>query len=266
MEPDPGESPEAHRHYEEMAVAHVLGGLDEAEGRLFRSHLLECGDCRARVGELRALAHELADVERDERRVRATSAVETKAQSESDEEDEEDSGDRRRRATPFTRGRILAVLGIVVLLALAGWNFTLRGTVDRLEHSLERSSAAASVLEFGAAGQVQRTARDVRGQVRVDGDELVVIVDGLRDGRSYGLYLLDDAQEPVFRAAVRATDSRLYSMISVPAAATTLLLTAPESHPGGQPSGQTMFEADLPEGDEESEEPTSTATTSSGGD
>ena len=66
-----GEPGSEHRRYEEMAVAHVLGGLTPAQGRTFRSHLLECADCRARVGELRAIAHELAGVERDEERERA---------------------------------------------------------------------------------------------------------------------------------------------------------------------------------------------------
>ena len=98
---DSASDADRHRHYEELAVTHVLGGLSESDGRVFRSHLLDCPQCRARVGELRRIANDLADAERDERRMRAAKAVETKRRDDDDEEvePEEPRSPRAHRAS-----------------------------------------------------------------------------------------------------------------------------------------------------------------------
>src|SRR5687767_13346777 len=116
------ERADGHRYYEGLAVAHVLGGLDDTEGQVFRSHLLECVDCRARVGELRAIAHDLADVERDERRMRAAQAIDTKRREGDDGGEESDETPDVTRAS-----RITVIVGMVLVIGLSLWNFTLRG-------------------------------------------------------------------------------------------------------------------------------------------
>lgn len=236
---DSGRSRDGHRRYEEMAVAHVLGGLDDADGRLFRSHLLDCGVCRARVGELRALAHDLADVERDERRVRAAKALETKRREHGEEAP---PTEQREQFRP----RLMTIIGIAAILALSAWNFTLRGTVERFGREIDRRVDAAAALEFGTAGEVLHTARGVRGQAKVDRGSLVVLVDGLDEGEVYGLYLLDAAGEPVFRTAVAPTDGRLFSLVDFPDGSQRVMLTLPDGPPGPDPQGLTVFEAMLP--------------------
>ncbi|HWB70969.1 MAG TPA: hypothetical protein VG452_02030, partial [Egibacteraceae bacterium] len=138
---------EGHRYFEGLAVSHVLGGLDDSEGRVFRSHLLECGVCRARVGELRAIAHELADVERDERRVKAARAIETKRR-EVEEEPPEPSASSPRSV------QVAALLGLVVIMGLAAWAFTLRGTVTNLQLAVDQLLKASTVRELGAPWRV----------------------------------------------------------------------------------------------------------------
>ena len=236
---DAGRPADAHRRYEEMAVAHVMGGLDESEGRDFRSHLLECTDCRARVGELRALAHDLADVERDERRVRAARTVETKRR------DGGEGGVEHEEPQRPVRPRLMTVLGVAAILALTAWNFTLRETVAQFNEDLDRSTDAAAALEFGAAATVTERADSVRAQAKTDRNSLVLLIEGLQDDQVYGLYILDGMRQPVFRAAVRPTDGRLFSLIDYPEGAEHLLVTLPGGTPGAEPEGEHIFAADL---------------------
>lgn len=233
-----GRPQENHRRFEEMAVAHVLGGLDDTDGQAFRSHLVDCGDCRARVGELRALAHDLADVERDERRLREAKTIETKKRA----------GDTPEEpAEPGPRARWVPILVILAILSLAAWNFTLRGNIAQLEASLDASMAAASVMEFGDEASVLHVARGVRGQVKADGEALVLLVDGVEDERLHGLYVRGENGDVLYRRAVSATSGRLYVMVPRPDGAETVLLTLPQSGPpASEPSGLTLFEAQLP--------------------
>jgi hypothetical protein len=234
-----GNPADQHRRYEEMAVAHVLGGLDESEGRDFRAHLLECPMCRARVGELRALAHDLADVERDERRVRAARATETKRR----DHDQIDLGEGE--PPRLMRPRILTVLGVAAILALLAWNVTLRESSTRVARDMTRSAEAASVLEFGTAGTVLQRAGTIRAQAKTDGGALVVLIDGLDDERLYVLYLVNADGRSVFRAPVRATDGRLFTLIDYPEGSERVLLMLPTDPASEELSGVKLFEATL---------------------
>lgn len=236
---DAGRPADAHRRYEEMAVAHVMGGLDESEGRIFRSHLLDCPDCRARVGELRALAHDLADVERDERRVRAARTLETKRREHGEDGTELEEPERGGRP------RVMTVLGVAAILALSAWNFTLRETVAKFQQDIDHSTEAAAAMEFGRPGTVLTVAEGVRGQVKTDRDSFVLLLDGLDSARVYGLYLLDARDRTVFRAAVRPSDGRLFSLIEHQEGAVRLMLTRPEGAPQADPDGATVFDAEL---------------------
>jgi hypothetical protein len=228
-----------HREFEDMAVAHVVGGLSLDEGRLFRSHLLECTACRARVGELRAIAHDLADVERDERRERAARRTETKARE--DEEPELPDPPVRRLSGRTT---LLIAVGLVLLMGLASWNFLLRGRVEDTERRMAQLRESVTVLTEGEEWQRTDTSAGVDGQVRTFEGAVVVMADGLASG-TYGLYLLDGRERVVAKRSFEARNSLLYGYIpdvpNLDAAESAQLVRTDELLP--QPAGSPVFEA-----------------------
>jgi hypothetical protein len=179
-----------HRYYEELAVSHVLGGLSESDGRVFRSHLMDCMDCRARVGELRRIANDLADVERDERRVRAAKAIETKRREDDDEVEADET-------VPTTRGsRLVLLIGLAVLIGLTAWNFLLRDTNRKLSENIQGATVATNLL-------IQNP-REVRtafidspthvfsadpNRVLYDDENALIVMDGVEPGKMYAVYL-----------------------------------------------------------------------------
>lgn len=231
-----------HRYFEELAISHVLGGLHERESSAFRSHLLDCDDCRATVGELRALAHELADAERDERRVRAVQAIETKRRL-----DEARPPVPQRTGTPLLP-RLLLVGAAVAFVALSVWNFALRGTVSRVSAQADRMVEAQAVTEFGREGTVRSRAQGVRGSVKVLQRDLVLLLDGLPDSRLYGVYLLRDDGSVLTASSrpQRPTDGRLHSFLEVQPAARRLVVSELAEGFTSTPEGPYVFEALLP--------------------
>lgn len=225
-----------------MAVAHVVGGLSLDEGRLFRSHLLECTACRARVGELRAIAHDLADVERDERRERAARRTETKAR-------EADDGDAPPPPATRLRGRttLLLAAGLIILMGLSSWNFVLRGQLQEAESMMALLRESVTVLRDGDQWTiVTKSTEGVDGQVSTLGQDLVVMVDGLVD-RKYGLYLLDAAGNTLHRDTVEVTNGMLYEFLDnadVLPRADRLLVVRSEQLMPTPSSGTTIFQAD----------------------
>ena len=226
-----------------MAVAHVVGGLSLDEGRLFRSHLLECTSCRARVGELRAIAHDLADVERDERRERAARRTETKAR-EGQEPELPDPPVRRLNG----RTTLAVAVGLVLLMALSSWNFLLRGRVEEAETKMSQLRESVTVFSEGTEWQRVMTASGVDGQIRTYEDDLVVMVDGLSNG-SYGLYLLDGRERVVGKQLFDAMNSMVYGFIpnvqNLEAVESMELVRTDELLP--EPSGSPVFEVGNPE-------------------
>ena len=240
---------DGHRYFEGLAVAHVLGGLDDSEGRVFRAHLLECGNCRARVGELRAIAHDLADVERDERRVRAAQAIDTKRRESEDETDEQ------AEPLPSARSsRITVIVGLVLIIGLSLWNFTLRGALT-VQESVNRDLVAAAVIgESGVAWTPTRQATGVEAVVKQDEERMLVSVDGLDPEQWFGLYLLDDAGGVITSYGFRPSDGRFYRLFDREADAATIVVTNPVDENGevAEPNdreltGVRVFEADAPE-------------------
>ena len=238
---------DGHRYFEGLAVAHVLGGLDDSEGRVFRAHLLECGNCRARVGELRAIAHDLADVERDERRVRAAQAIDTKRRESEDETDEQ------AEPLPSARSsRITVIVGLVLIIGLSLWNFTLRGALT-VQESLNRDLVAAGVLaESGEPWTTTHEAGEIEGSVTHDTERFLVTVDGLDPEQPYGLYVLNAADEVRLRVPIPTNNGRLYRLFELPTDAARLVLTDPAdsngeaASPGEEPTGVFVFEAVAP--------------------
>lgn len=239
---------DGHRYFEGLAVAHVLGGLDDSEGRVFRAHLLECPDCRARVGELRAIAHDLADVERDEHRVRAAQVIETKRRESDDADDELEEAPAPTRASRFT-----VLGGLLLLVGLSLWNFTLHGEMTQLEADNRNLVDAGVLRETGTEWRSAISDGDVQGVVKEDGEDFVVAVNGLDPAQRYGLYVRDESGSTAHRFYFGPSEEgRLYRLFPLPENASRLLISDPEDTgdtpavPGSEPSGDTVFEARRP--------------------
>jgi hypothetical protein len=231
-----------HREYEDMAVAHVVGGLTLDEGRLFRSHLLECTACRARVGELRAIAHDLADVERDERRERAAKRTDTKERA-------DDEAATLAPAPPRFRGRTTLVLGfgLVLLMALSSWNFMLRSRLEHAESVVALQRRAVTVLQDGTPWRTLPSS-GAEGQVVTLDRDMVVMVHGLT-GTTYGIYLLNAEGRAIHRAQVTATNGTLFEFVDdavvLPSAEQLLVVRSDQLLPdprGG--AGPTVYSAE----------------------
>jgi hypothetical protein len=200
-----------HRPYEDFAVRHVMGALDEAEASTFRSHLLDCAECRARVGELRSIASDLAEVERAERRERAAKLVETK-ERELDEDDEGLSYEEPRRSS-----RVLAIGGVLLIVVLSIWNFVLRGQNESLRDYAGALQASAEVVNFGDAWATEELALGVEGIARVESGHLAVMVRGTDDASTYQLERYDADGELLDTEALESVDGQIRYYRAVPA-------------------------------------------------
>jgi hypothetical protein len=243
---DAPDGSEQHRPYEDMAVAHVLGGLDTDQGRVFRSHLLECSDCRARVGELRAIASDLAGVERDERRQRSVQSVETKQR-------DEDAPERPAPppAVPAVPRWLVLVLAVAVV-ALGSYAFMLRTSNARLEVLLEREIDLRTVFELGEPMEVEFRSAGVDASARVHGNRIALLLDGLDDDTVYTLYLIDDRPDgprTVYHQLLRAQDGRVVVPLPLRGGEDRLLVTVPDRSPALDPDGQRVLEVLVPGGE-----------------
>ena len=235
---------DAHHHFEQLAVAHVLGGLDQTDARMFRSHLLECPDCRARVGELRAIAHDLADVERDERRSRAVNAVETKKR-------EVDTRQPPEPEPASTRTvRVAMTVGLVLLIAMSAWNFLLRQNLERRSAELTQLRTAATLLELGRPAELAAVAEEVDAAVRYDAEDIVVLAEGLMPERSYAIFLNDAAGNLLDQPRRVVTGgSRLLQLLPHVPGTATVTVTQPEPEdpvPTSAEEGRPILQARLP--------------------
>jgi hypothetical protein len=238
-----------HRYFEGLAVAHVLGGLDDSEGRVFRAHLLDCGSCRARVGELRAIAHDLADVERDERRVRAAQAIDTKRR-ESDEEVDETAD-----VIPSQRSsRMTVIVGLVLIIGLSLWNFTLRGGMQVQQEINRHLMQAGVIADSGEVWTEAFEANEVEGSVKSNETQFLLTLDGLEAERTYGVYALTSGDTRVGLYPTKTTDgaTRIYHVYTLPPSTAKIMVTAPTDEdgdpalPGEHPGGVTLYEALAP--------------------
>ena len=250
---------DAHAAFEELAVRHVLGGLAEQEAQVFRAHLLECGECRARVGELRAIASDLADVERDERRQRAAKALETKRR---ERDRDEEGGDDRGPGSPRSL-RLLFFGGIGIMILLAIWNFTLRSNNIELRERLQAEQEASSVINFGTPWLTEVSPGPVVGVARESDGRLAVFVDGLAANQVYGVYILAEDDRVLNWLAVPAVDGRVRYLHDREDAAVRIEVWRPPSGtPGENPAGRQVFGASAP-GIDDNREQTSEETEAS---
>ena len=126
-----------HTRFEQLALSHVLGGLDRGDADDFRSHLRTCEPCRARVAELRGISSSLDAAAREERRRAAEAPPARRDPSPS---------------APPARGptRLLTVLVSLALVAGFGfWNLHLRTSADTYRVVAEDRGAILRDLATG---------------------------------------------------------------------------------------------------------------------
>lgn len=239
---------DAHRRYEQMAVGHVLGGLDAVDAAEFRTHLVGCRHCRLRVAELRGIASDLAAAEREER-VAARVKTEVARRQDQDDDTPDRGGELSRRA--------LVMIGAVAALVAAGlltWNFHLRDVNRTL---LEATDAREQVLSMLASGeQVDAVLHEgVQGLVSVEDDQVALDLAGVPavgDGRWLAVWLVNG--EPPHRyeafAAGAVQDGRFATHLAH-RGADRLVVTLEERPTNGEPvpqepSGLVLVEAELP--------------------
>ena len=127
-----------HARFEQLALSHVLGGLDRGDADDFRSHLRTCAPCRARVAELRGISSSLDAAAREERRRAAEAPPQRR--------------DPAPSAPPARGpGRLLTVLLSVALVAgFAFWNLHLRTTADTYRAAADDRGAILRDLATGS--------------------------------------------------------------------------------------------------------------------
>jgi hypothetical protein len=206
---DSASDADRHRYYEELAVTHVLGGLNDSESRAFRAHLLECASCRARVGELRRIANDLADVERDERRVRTAKAIETKRREADGEED--GVGEPSRTTRP---SRLVVLLGLLAIIGLASWNFFLRANLDQQTTNVEGLEITRDLLLDGKVSVYDSPTGELEGrtQVRYDDGHVLLVMDGVTIGERLAIYQIN-AAGGVVETGVQSIDTERLTLL-----------------------------------------------------
>jgi hypothetical protein len=155
-----------HARFEQLALSHVLGGLDRGDADDFRTHLRSCPDCRARVAELRGISSTLDAAAREERR-RAVDAPPARR-------DHEPVERRDRRPS-----RLVVLLVASALVAGFGfWNLHLRTSADAYLAAAE--DRGAILRDLAAGTLVTDPSLDlVSGRVAVAGPRIaLVIADG----------------------------------------------------------------------------------------
>lgn len=229
---DSASDADRHRYYEELAVTHVLGGLTQTESRVFRSHLLECSSCRARVGELRRIANDLADVERDERRVRAAKTIETKRrETAADQEEDLDESPPNPRTS-----RLVLLLGLLVIVGLAGWNFFLRANLDQQTRNVEGLEVTRDLLLDGKIAVYESPTGQLEGrtQVRYDDDFVLLVLDGVGDDERLAIYQVNAAGGVVETGVQAVSGDRLTLLLRRAQNVSRVIVTRPRD--GEQPS------------------------------
>ena len=237
-----------HERYEQLAVGHVLGGLSTSDAAAFRSHLLGCRDCRSKVAELRGIASDLADAEREER---SRETVRTELPRRTEDEPPVEGGGARVTIRHVT----VAVIVVVVLaVAMAFWNLHLRTAATAY---LGLVQTQAETLEGLAAGvPVELDARDgVRGVATTDGDALSMSLTGLEplaDGEQLVAWfeaVPDGENVPPRRLAAggQLEDGGIAATLETGGAA-RIVVTREVDPSVDEPTGTTVVEVSLPAG------------------
>lgn len=231
-----------HERFEELAVGHVLGGLDAGAAAAFRSHLAGCRDCRARVSELRDIASELAAAERDElSRARVKTEVARRPP--------DDPAGQPPWAVSVRPVTVVLAVASLLLLVVAFWNFHLRDQNAQLVRVTETREAVLSGLAEGRLVDAD-LADGVTGLVAVAGDDVVVDLAGLpRPPADTHLivWLLGDGPSDHYWLRFRPADvptGRL-ALRDPHRGRGTLVVTIEDTDEPGEPTGRELVRAEL---------------------
>jgi hypothetical protein len=167
-----------HERYRQLAVSHVLGGLDADDAAAFRSHLQGCRDCRARVAELRGIASDLERAERDER-ARATVQTEVVRRT----PDGQEVAEATEPSGPRIGIRQVTLAAVIVMLlagAMAFWNLHLRTTNAVVVTVAEQHADTLEVLAAGTPVDVEAE-HPVRGLAAIDGERVALTLTGVEE-------------------------------------------------------------------------------------
>ena len=239
-----------HDRYERMAVGHVLGGLDEVDAATFRAHLLQCGDCRRRVNELRDIASDLARTEREERRAAGSAAVEVDTETRAGDERPQAADVAPMRQWPWG----VVVIGLVPLLVLGtlAWAVWQRAQTDL---TAAVATSQQQVLDVLATGEMvpYDTAEAVTGLIAADGEQVGVNLAGipqLRPDEALVVWLLDEDEVAVQRTRPflpSQLDGTLVAALDHPPEARTIVVSIEtDLAPLEAPAGYRILSGSLP--------------------
>jgi anti-sigma-K factor RskA len=235
-----------HERYEQLAVGHVLGGLDAADAAEFRSHLLGCRDCRLRVAELRDIAADLAAAERDER-VQAQVRTEVARQVVGDGEELAAPPAHRIGVRHVT---VAAVVVVVFAAAMAFWNLHLRTASNTYASVAEYRGDTLRELATGVPVPAE-LADGVQGLIVVDGDQVAFTLDGLRslaDEERLVVWLTgtEDGEDiPALRIPARQLGAGVLAGHLDDRGASEVVVTLQRGARTEEPSGEVVARADL---------------------
>jgi len=239
MEPD-------HARFAELAVGHVLGGLNPSDARRFQGHLEVGVEGRTRVAELRDIASDLAAAEQDER---TRSPVKTEVSSQA-----VSRADRAAGATPTRRmtvGHVTVAALVVVVLAVGMmfWNLHLRTQVSGYQQLLEAQSEALSILATGVELEPE-LAEGVTAVVAFDGAQLAVTLGGMQLASTdlVSTWRLDAAGEAteVARAPAAMLDHGTMSAVVEIEDGVEVLITQEPGVPAEEgPEGEVLVRVEL---------------------
>ena len=232
--------------WDELALGHVLGGLPDTDASVFRGHLAGCGQCRARVAELRSMASDLAAAERDERAtLRLRTQVDRRSEPATPRRPDVDAPVSLQR-----RSIVAAAVVAVVLLVLSLWTAYLRDQNGELRSVADAHARTLSVIGSGTSVPAT-TSNAVTGVVAVDGDVVAYSLAGLPvpDANERLVVWIERGAEFEDVAThtpeqLRQEHGRLAATVSA-VDATRLLITIEGVVVPGQPVGRTVVEADL---------------------
>jgi anti-sigma-K factor RskA len=233
-----------HERFEELAVGHVLGGLEAAEAAEFRAHLLGCRDCRSRVAELRDIAADLVAAERDER---AQAQVRTEVARRV--EDDEELVDPRSSRIGVRHVTVASVVVILLAAAMAFWNLHLRTTSATYAQVAEHRAETLRELADGVPVETE-VADGVTALVVVDGDEVAfsiaeLPVFGSDDRVVVWLVGTEDGDVPALRLPASRLGTGLLAGHLEDEGASELLVTRQRGAPTSRPEGEVLVRADL---------------------
>ncbi|TVR37344.1 MAG: hypothetical protein EA388_01775 [Nitriliruptor sp.] len=237
-----GDHHDPHARYDGLALDHVLGGLSGRAAAEFRSHLSTCGDCRSRVDELRGIADELGEIERDERsRARLQTEVVRR------DESEHAPAEPTRR---LTVGHVTVATILVLLLAagVAFWNLHLRTTIGAYESVVSSQSEALRDLAAGVLVDAE-FAEGVSGRLVATDEQLAFTLAGLDvvadDVAAVWVTDGDGEVELVAAAPAELLDSGTYAGVLDLDGVVEVIITLEVGQPGTSPEGPEQASSDL---------------------